>query len=262
MTRKIVIASGKGGVGKTTVASYVGRFLSKMGKRVLIIDADFGLNNLDMTLGAECFNGYDLYDVLEGNCRLKQALVLDRFEKDLMILSSDKITATADYSSQTVKAALMALGRLFDYILIDAPAGIDDGFLRAVELGDEAIVVTTTYPTGLRDADKVITLIESYHIDKIHLVINKARGDLMYRGKCLSVLETEELLKRRAIGVIPDDDAILIGNGDKLSRSSRAYGAFKLTAENLEKNTYKVIDPTRRYSGFFGSIKRAIKTSV
>ena len=158
MARKIVVTSGKGGVGKTTVASSLAVALAKKGERVVLCDADLGLNNVDVVTGVENLVTYDLVDVIEGRCRAKQALVLHPDIPNLHILTSSHSMPERYVSPQPFKLVLDALSPQFDYILIDCPAGIDEGFHRAVAAANEAIVVTTPHISALRDADKVITL--------------------------------------------------------------------------------------------------------
>ncbi|MCQ2400192.1 MAG: AAA family ATPase, partial [Clostridia bacterium] len=162
MARIIVVTSGKGGVGKTTVVANLGRQLASRGKKVLLMDADFGLNNLDINLGTEDEITFDLLDVLDGKCRIKQALVQDKNNKNLFSLSSDKMATDRYFSAQKIKAVIVALSRSFDFVLIDSPAGVDEGFVRAIAVADEGIIVTTPTLPALRDADKVINFMEGY----------------------------------------------------------------------------------------------------
>lgn len=195
MARKIVITSGKGGVGKTTVAACLAAYLARRGEKVALCDADFGLNNVDVMTGVESLVTYDLVDVIEGRCRAKQALVRHPDFSNLYILTSSHSAPERYISPQALKVVLDGLASQFDYIFIDCPAGIDDGFHRAAAVADEAIVVTTPHVSALRDADKAITLLKSYQLSSLSLVINKIRGDLLLTGECLSPQEIAELLK-------------------------------------------------------------------
>ncbi len=256
MARKIVVTSGKGGVGKTTVASSLAVALAKKGERVVLCDADLGLNNVDVVTGVENLVTYDLVDVIEGRCRAKQALVLHPDIPNLHILTSSHSMPERYVSPQPFKLVLDALSPQFDYILIDCPAGIDEGFHRAVAAANEAIVVTTPHISALRDADKVITLLKSYALNGIRLVVNKVRGDLLAGGESLSPQEIESLLKTPLVGVIPEEYSIY--NGD----ISILHSSVKTLASNLRLGRQKLYDPTRKYTGVLGSIRRALKRSL
>lgn len=256
MARKIVVTSGKGGVGKTTVASSLAVALAKKGERVVLCDADLGLNNVDVVTGVENLVTYDLVDVIEGRCRAKQALVLHPDIPNLHILTSSHSMPERYVSPQPFKLVLDALSPQFDYILIDCPAGIDEGFHRAVAAANEAIVVTTPHISALRDADKVITLLKSYALNGIRLVVNKVRGDLLAGGESLSPQEIESLLKTPLVGVIPEEYSIY--NGDV----SILHSSVKTLASNLRLGRQKLYDPTRKYTGVLGSIRRALKRSL
>lgn len=261
MARKIVITSGKGGVGKTTLTANLGVFLASMGARVVMIDADFGLNNLDVVMGVENKIVYDVSDVVNGRCRAKQALVQDSEKKNLFILPSGSLVASSPISGQQLKLITESLSPIFDYILLDCPAGLDVGFHRAVACAEEAIVVATPNLTSLRDADKTVTIIKSYKLSKVGLVVNRVRGDLIMSDKMLFPRDIEGLLKTDLIGVIPEEDAVFLSGG-ALPKNSDSYKAYKMLALNIHKNVGKIFDPTKKYSGFFGSIRRSIKRSV
>lgn len=261
MARKIVITSGKGGVGKTTVTANIGIFLASFGARVVMVDVDFGLNNLDVVMGVENKIVYDVSDVVSGRCRAKQALVQDNGRKNLFVLPSGGLSATTPVSGQQLKLIIENLSPLFDYVLIDCPAGLDAGFHRAVACAEEAIVVATPALTSLRDADKTVTVLKSYRLSRIGLVVNRVRGDLIMSDKMLLPRDIEELLKTDLIGVIPEEDAVFL-SGANLPKTSDSYKAYKMLATNIHKQTGKIFDPTKKYSGFFGSIRRSIKRSV
>ncbi|MCQ2387014.1 MAG: septum site-determining protein MinD [Clostridia bacterium] len=262
MARKIVITSGKGGVGKTTVTANLGGALANLGERVALIDVDLGLNNLDVVMGVENKIAYDMQDILEGRCRIKQALVEDREKKNLFILPSGNLSPNSSISGQQIKLIIEGISDTFDYVLIDCPAGIDIGFHRAVSCADEAIVIATPSLTSLRDADKVITVLKSYALDSIGLVVNRARGDLMMSEKMMMPSEIESLLKTELVGVIPEEDCVFLTGGYPLFKNSDSYKAYKILAQNVHKKTKKIFDVTSKYSGFFGSIRRSIKKSI
>ena len=263
MAKKIVITSGKGGVGKTTVTANLGKALASMGLRVVLIDVDFGLNNLDVVMGVEGKVVYDLLDVLEGRCRVKQALVQDLSRKNLFVLPSGNCDSSLmSISGQNIKLVIESLSPIFDYVLIDCPAGIDIGFHRAVSCADEAIIVTTPHLPSLRDADKVVTILNSYKPDKIGLIVNRARGDLIMNDKMMTPFDISGLLKIELAGVLPEEDTVFLSSGYSLPSRSDSSRAYKILANNLYKGTRKIFDVTNKYSGFFGSIRRGIKKSI
>ncbi len=256
MARKIVVTSGKGGVGKTTVAANLAVQLAKKGQRVILCDADFALNNVDVATGVENRITYDLLDVIEGRCRAKQALIRHPDFPTLYILTSSGITAERYVSPQAVKVVLDGLSTQFDFILIDCPAGIDDGFHRAVATADEAIVVTTPCLSALRDADKVITALKSYRLKGLFLAVNMVRGDLQISGETLSPQEIEKLLRVPLLGVLPECSQVRKGDLNQIHTS------FKMMANCLLSGRKKLYDPTKRYSGFFGNLRRVLKARL
>ncbi len=253
MARKIVVTSGKGGVGKTTLAVYLSVQLAKKGQRVVLCDADFGLNNVDVTAGIEGLVVYDVVDVIEGRCRAKQALVKHPKFPNLYLLSSANATPERYVSPQPMKVVLDALSPQFDFILIDCPAGIDEGFHRAVATADEALVVTTPHISALRDADKVVTVLKSYALNGISLAVNMVRGDRLASGSSLSPKEIEKLIKIPLIGVVPEDDTIYRADLSKIHPSFKALAGTILTGRK------KLYDPAKKYSGFFGGVRRVLK---
>ncbi len=253
MARNIVITSGKGGVGKTTVAACLSAQLARKGQRVILCDADFGLNNIDVVTGVENLVTYDVIDVIEGRCRAKQALVKHPDFGNLYILTSSHSAPERYVSPQSLKVVLDGLAPQFDFVVIDCPAGIDDGFHRAVACADEAIVVTTPHVSSLRDADKVITLLKSYRLRSLSVVVNKLRGDLLLSGESLSPSEIERLLKLPVLGLLPEEYAIYGGEFTDL------HPAFKMLAGNLLSGKNKLYDVTKKYSGVLGNLRRVLK---
>lgn len=262
MARKIVVTSGKGGVGKTTLTANLGRALADLGARVVLIDVDFGLNNLDVVLGMENKIVYDMLDIVEGRCRAKQALIQDEQRKNLFVLPSGSLGVGSGVSGQQIRLIINGLDGVFDYVLIDCPAGIDIGFHRAVSCSDEAIVVVTPALTSLRDADKVISVLRSYRLNSVKLVVNRARGDLIMSEKMMMPYDIKELLKTELLGVLPEEDEVFLSGGYSLSNRSDSHKAYKILANNLAKNTCKIYSVTDKYSGFFGSIRRSIKRGI
>ncbi len=262
MARKIVITSGKGGVGKTTVTANLGIMLASLGYRVVLIDIDFGLNNLDVVMGLENKVVFDMLDVLEGRCRIKQALIQHQTKKNLYILPSNNLKTASNLSGASIKLMMEGLSKVFDYILLDCPAGIDIGFHRAVSVADEALIVTTPSLTSLRDADKVITILKSYKMQKMGLIVNRARGDLMMVNKMMLPTDIQDMLQTELMGIIPEEDTVFLSSGYELPKKSQTYVAFKLIANNVVNGTKKLLNVTGKYSGFFGSIRRSLKKSI
>lgn len=252
MARRIVLTSGKGGVGKTTVCANLGVQLAKRGKRVVMLDADVGLNNLDVIMGIENKVVYDVFDVLDGKCRLKQALIPDMYLPSLYILPSTHTFSDARMGGAQFRHIVDCL-RNFDYVLIDCPAGISGGFHRAVSCADEAYVVVTPAISSLRDADKVFSLLASYNLNRCGLIINRIRGDMVLKREMMGAEDVSRLLRKRPIAVIPESDEIALSAS--CGSLSDVEGVFSLLAENVEKGTHKVYDCTRKYRGFMGKIK-------
>lgn len=210
MGEVIVITSGKGGVGKTTTTANVGTGLAKLDKKVVLIDTDIGLRNLDVVMGLENRIVYNLVDVIEGNCRLKQALIKDKRYPNLYLLPSaqtrDKDAVTPEQMCKLADDLRMD----YDYILMDCPAGIEQGFKNAIAGADSALVVTTPEVSAVRDADRIIGLLEANDIKQTHLIVNRLRTDMVKRGDMMSSDDVVEILAVDLIGVVPDDENIVI----------------------------------------------------
>ena len=225
MARKLVITSGKGGVGKTTVTANLGVQLAKLGFRVIICDLDFGLNNIDVVLGVENLTTYDMVDAVEGRCRPKQALVKHPRYPTLYSLSSNRISERY-ISPQAVRLILDSLSPQFDFILIDSPAGIDDGFHRAVACADEALLVTTPHISAMRDASRVAMMLKGYRLSRVGLVVNMVRSDLVRRGEVLTPEEISETLKVPLLAVVQEEDKIFLDNVTERFRAFRLLAGF------------------------------------
>ena len=255
MSRKIVITSGKGGAGKTTVTACLGYKLSLMGKKTVLLDLDFGLNNLDILLGVENKTTYGIEDVISGRCRAKQALV--EVGRNLAVMPSSK-NPEVKVSAQNVKLLMDGLKNSFDFVLVDCPAGIGAGFERAVAAADEALVVVNPSLSSLRDADKAVSLIKSYGLEKIQVVVNRARGDLIAASLTIGVGDIKKILKLDIAGVLPDDDGILLGDAKRLSKLYTSDKAYSYLAKNLTgAGKGKLYDPVSPYRGIFGRLKIA-----
>ena len=211
MGEVIVVTSGKGGVGKTTTTANLGVGLAKLDKKVVVIDTDLGLRNLDVVMGLENRIVYNLVDVIEGNCRMKQALIKDKRYDNLYLLPSAQTKDKSAISPQQMKKLTEELKEEYDYILLDCPAGIEQGFQNAIAGADRAVIVTTPEVSAIRDADRIIGLLEKNHINKIDLIINRIRMDMVKRGDMMSVEDVTEILAVHLLGAIPDDEKIVIG---------------------------------------------------
>ena len=210
MSEVIVVTSGKGGVGKTTTTANVGTGLAMMHKKVVLIDTDIGLRNLDVVMGLENRIVYNLVDVVEGNCRMKQALIKDKRYDNLFLLPSAQTRDKTAVSPEQMKKLTDELREEFDYILLDCPAGIEQGFKNAIAGADRALIVTTPEVAAIRDADRIIGLLEANEIRKIDLVINRIRMDLVKRGDMMTNDDVIEILAVSLIGAVPDDENIVI----------------------------------------------------
>ncbi len=261
MSRSIVITSGKGGVGKSSMAVCIGRELALRGKRTVLVDTDVGLNNLDVIMAVENRTVYDLYDVAKGRCRLSQALIQDK-EQPLLHLITTKGFKN-DLPSEFLKKSVTVLKNKFDYVFIDCPAGIDEGFHRAVKAADEAIVITTPHVSAIKDASIVINILRSYSFSKISYVLNRVRGDMVVNSTMAKVSDVSETLDIFPIGVVPESDGInmLSSVGDSLSNGD-GVKAIKVMCDNIENSTNTVFDITKRYKGILGAVRRMIKNKI
>ena len=207
----IVVTSGKGGVGKTTTTANIGAGLSRLGKKVLVIDTDLGLRNLDVVMGLENRIVYNLVDVIEGGCRLKQAMIEDKRHENLYLLPSAQTKDKSAVNPEQMIKLTNELREEFDYVLLDCPAGIEQGFQNAVAGADRALIVTTPEVSAIRDADRIIGLLEKNRLRRMNLIINRIRMDMVKRGDMMSVDDVTEILPIDLIGAIPDDEQVVIG---------------------------------------------------
>ena len=226
MSEVIVVTSGKGGVGKTTTVANVGTGLAALGKKVVLVDTDIGLRNLDVVLGLENRIVYNLVDVIEGNCRLKQALIRDKRYPELYLLPSAQTSDKTSVTPEQMKKLCDELKNQFDYIILDCPAGIEQGFKNAIAGADKALVVTTPEVSAIRDADRIIGLLEADDLRDIHLIINRLRMDMIRRGDMISVEDVVDILAVPLIGTIPDDETVVIATnqGEPLAGKSNICG--------------------------------------
>ncbi len=251
MARKIVVTSGKGGVGKTTVTANLGVQLAKSGKRVILCDLDFGLNNIDVVLGVEDLATFDVVDAVEGRCRPKQALVQHPHYPNLYSLASNRISDRY-VSPQAIRLILENLSPQFDFILLDSPAGIDEGFHRAVACADEALLVTTPHISAMRDAGRVVDMLKGYRLSRIGLVVNMVKKDLVRRGEILTPEEISEALRVPLTAIVPEEEKIFLENVTDRSR------AFRLLAGFYTGTAAPAAEPAKR-AGFMDIIRRGLK---
>ncbi|MBQ7977069.1 MAG: septum site-determining protein MinD [Clostridia bacterium] len=233
MARKIVISSGKGGVGKTTCCFFLGFFLANLGAKVVMVDVDIGLNNLDVVSGVDSKVMYDIVDIVDKKCRVRQALI--RYEKNplLYILPSAHSLNVGKVSADALKDIISELERSFDYILIDCPAGIGKEFYRAVYMASEALIITTPSLVAVRDANKVASLISGCGISEIGLVVNRVRNDMVAKHLMLKPAEIASSLELKLFGAIPESDEIVALSsvqGDLSKVNDKSIAEFKAIA--------------------------------
>jgi septum site-determining protein MinD len=229
-SRVITITSGKGGVGKTTTTANLGTALAMQGKKVVVVDSDIGLRNLDAVLGLENRIVYDLVDVVEGQCRLRQALIKDKRLPDLYLLPAAQTRDKNAVNSVQMEQLCQQLRKEFDFVIIDSPAGIEQGFRNAIVGADEIIIVANPEMASVRDADRIIGLVEAADKPEPRLILNRLRLDMVRRGDMMDVADVLEVLGIDLLGIVPEDEMIIITTNrgepavyEKRSRAGRAY---------------------------------------
>lgn len=246
MGEVLVITSGKGGVGKTTTTANLGTGLAQLGKKVVVIDADIGLRNLDVVLGLENRIVYDLVDVVEGTCRLKQALIKDKRYPELFLLPAAQTRDKNAVSPEQMKALNDELKEIFDYVLVDCPAGIEQGFRNAISGADKAVVVTTPEISAVRDADRIIGLLEAAELRNPKLIINRLKIDMVRRGDMMNIEDMLDILAIDLLGVVPDDQAIVISTnrGEPVAdgSTSQAGQAFRNISRRITGEEVPFLD--------------------
>lgn len=259
--RAIVVTSGKGGVGKTTTTANVGAALAKIGEKVAVIDVDVGLRNLDVVMGLEGRVVYDLIDVIEGRCKLRQALIRDKRIEGLALLpasqTKDKESLDPEKFRHIVKALLEEEG--FDRVLIDSPAGIERGFQTAATPAEGGLIVVNPEVSSVRDADRIIGMLEARDIRENYLVINRLRPAMVKKGDMLSVDDVVEILGVKPIGIVPEDEGVLVSSnkGEPLvmGGGSLAGKAFLEIAQRI-KGEEVPFAPLSDSPGFLGALRK------
>lgn len=241
-----VITSGKGGVGKTTTAANIGTGFALSGKKVVLVDADIGLRNLDVVMGLENRIVYDLVDVTEGSCRLKQALIRDKRYETLYLLPAAQTRDKSAVNAEQMRQLCQELARDFDYVLIDSPAGIERGFINAIAGAEKAIVVTTPEVSAVRDADRIIGMLETAGKHNPKLIVNRIRPAMVKRGEMMSIDDVIEILSIDLLGVIPEDEYIIIstnrGEPAVSNPTAQASAAYKNIVRRLAGENVPLLD--------------------
>ena len=264
MGEVIVITSGKGGVGKTTTTANLGTGLTKLGYKVAIVDADIGLRNLDVVMGLENRIVYDIVDVVEGVCRLKQALIKDKRFEGLYLLPAAQTRDKNAINPEQMQKLTNELKESFDYVLIDCPAGIEQGFKNAIAGADKAIVVTTPEISAVRDADRIIGLLEASELTDPKLIINRIRVDMVKKGDMMNIDDMIDILAIDLIGVIPDDETIVIstnkGEPAVTLHNSLAGQAYRNITRRITGEEVPFLD-MESSDGFMSKLKKMFSFS-
>ena len=260
MSEIIVITSGKGGVGKTTVTANIGLGLAKLNKKVVVVDTDIGLRNLDVVLGLENRIVYNLIDVIEGSCRMKQALIRDKQCDNLFLLPSAQTKDKTAITPEQMVKLTEALSEEFDYILLDCPAGIEQGFKNAIAGASRAIVVQLRKFRPFAMLTGLSGLLQANEMPQIQLVINRLRMDMIKRGEMMSVEDVSEILAVDLLGAIPDDEAVVIATNQEplCSKDSLSGKAFENICRRISGENVPLMD-FRTKKGVFKRISGIFK---
>jgi septum site-determining protein minD len=246
MSKVIVITSGKGGVGKTTSTANIGSALSALGKKVVIVDADIGLRNLDVVMGLENRIVFDIIDIIEKRCTYQKAMIRDKRFNNLFLIPAAQTRDKDAIMPEQMKELCEELQTEFDYVLIDCPAGIENGFKNAVAGANQAIVVTTPEVSAVRDADRIIGMLEAAGLNNPKLIVNRIRLDMVKQGNMLNVEDMIDILRIDLIGIVPDDENIVIstnkGEPVVLEDKGLASKAYKNIARRLEGEKVEFVD--------------------
>lgn len=262
-SRVITITSGKGGVGKTTTTANLGTALAMGGKKVAVVDGDIGLRNLDAVLGLENRIVYDLVDVVEGQCRLRQALIKDKRQPELYLLPAAQTRDKNAVNSTQMEQLCQQLREEFDFVVIDSPAGIEQGFRNAIVGADDIIIVANPEMASVRDADRIIGLVEAAGKPEPRLILNRLRPEMVRRGDMMDVADVLEVLGIGLIGIVPEDESIIVATNkgepavyDKRTRAGRAFlnAAQRIMGEDVPldeiEDSPSLLERLRRLVGF------------
>ena len=259
MGEAIVITSGKGGVGKTTTTANLGTALALLDKRVCLIDTDIGLRNLDVVMGLENRIIYDIIDVIQGRCKLKQALIKDKRFDCLYLLPAAQTSDKTALTPEGMEEIVAELTEEYDYVLIDCPAGIEQGYKNAVAGADKAIVVTTPEKSSVRDADRIIGLLEKEDIESPLLVVNRIRNHMVKNGDMLEVEEIVQILSIDLLGIVADDDEVIkaSNHGEPVvfHPNTKASIAYRNIARRVLGETVPLLS-LEEEKGIFARIKK------
>lgn len=262
MGEVIVITSGKGGVGKTTTTANIGTGFALQGKKVVLIDADIGLRNLDVVMGLENRIVYDIVDVTEGNCRLRQALIRDKRYENLYLLPAAQTRDKTAVNPDQMKQLCRDLVQEFDYVIIDCPAGIEQGFKNAIAGADRAIIVTTPEVSAVRDADRIIGLLESEGKSNPKLIVNRIRPHMVKKGDMMNIDDIIEILAIDLLGIIPEDEYIVVstnrGEPAVVNPTSLASTAYKNIVRRLMGENVPLMD-IQVQDGFFDKLRKIFR---
>jgi septum site-determining protein MinD len=261
--RVIVITSGKGGVGKTTTTANLGMALANLGEKVALVDADIGLRNLDLALGLENRIVYDIVDVVEGRAEVRKALIKDKRNASLALLPAAQTRDKSAVTPEQMKSVISSLGEEgYTFVLVDCPAGIEQGFKNAVAGANEAIVVANPEMSSVRDADRIIGLLEAEGLNNPLLIVNRLRPSMVKQGEMLAVEDVQEVLGNsvRLVGIVPDDESIVTstnrGEPASMSENSKAGQAFRDIARRLKGEEVAFMSLDDEPTGFLAKLKK------
>ncbi len=261
MGRTIVVTAGKGGVGKTTVTANLGASLSKLGNKVVVVDMDIGLRNLDVVMGLENRVVYNIMDISDGKCKINQALVRDKRLPGLFLLPASQIHTKDDINIDKIVEIISTIENSFDYVLLDSPAGIEKGFESASAPAKEALIIVTPDVSAVRDADRVIGILENRGILAIALIVNRYDINLVNKKKMLNANSIVDILGLDLIGMIPEDKTVIdsTNRGELLinyANGSFAFKAFENISRRIEGEDIPFLNLNSQSKGIFGLFRR------
>lgn len=259
--RVLVITSGKGGVGKTTTTANLGTALAMMEQQVVLLDTDIGLRNLDVVMGLENRIVFDVVDVVNGTCRLQQALIRDKRFEGLHLLPAAQTRDKTAVSPHQMKNLTNELRRDYDYILVDCPAGIEQGFKNAIAGADEAIVVATPEVSSVRDADRIVGLLEAAGLRNPRLLINRIRSKMVKKGDMMDIGDMIDILSIELLGVVPEDEFIVVSTNrgePAVLGHSLAGEAYKRVARRIMGEELEIVPPDDSFD-LIGRFRKMLK---